>query len=162
MRVVLGFPKSDGHDALAPTLSSAEHLGLGYLAASLRAHGHEVVIINAEIEQLDSDEMTHRILEHEPQIVGISPVSASISSALRILKDIKQVDRATLTVLGGHLATMAAVEIIGRESMVDVILSGDAEESLVALATLPLGVRDFSTIPGAVWRDALGPGCLSI
>lgn len=157
MRIVLVSPPIEGADALAPTLASGEHLGLGYLAASLRSQQHDVRIINAQVQQLSCSDIVERIVEYNPDFVGLSPVSASIANTIWILESVKAAIPGVRAVLGGHLATMAAREIMEEIDAVDFILKGDSEETLVAL----VGGEEILNIAGAVWRGPLRQVCES-
>ncbi len=65
-----------------------------------------------------------------------------------IANEIKKRLPNVVIVLGGHLATLAAEEIIENLRAIDIILKGDAEQSLAEL----VGGRDLREISGACWR----------
>ncbi|RZL03583.1 MAG: acetate/propionate family kinase, partial [Pedobacter sp.] len=56
MNIALIFSAMDGPDSTSSSLSTSEHLGIGYLAASLRSKGHNVLLVNSEIQGLDAEQ----------------------------------------------------------------------------------------------------------
>jgi hypothetical protein len=121
MNVTLVFPRMEGPRATTSSLASAECLGLGYLAAVLRVSGHEVTIVNAELENLSVSATLARCLASAPDVLGCSPVSLSINPCLDLLDQVKAERPSIRTVLGGHLASLAATDIVCSERSVDVV-----------------------------------------
>lgn len=156
MKVALVFPRMTGPRSTTSSLASEECLGLAYLASSLRHEGHEVCIINGELENLDSGQTIERCLSFAPDVVGCSPVSLSIGKTLAVTKALKEEAPDILTILGGHLASLAATEIVTGEPSVDLVLRGDAEHSLCDTLKQLATDRRWDGIPGAVWRDSTG------
>lgn len=157
MNIALVFNAMDGPDSTASSLSTSEHLGIGYLAASLRSKGHSVLLVNSEVQGLDTDQTFMKTIDFLPQVVGCSPVSLSINNTLDLLKRIKEYDCSIYTVLGGHLASMCAEDIISAEPFVDYILKGDAEFSVLnLLERISSKDPDMIHVPGLVFRDQNG------
>jgi anaerobic magnesium-protoporphyrin IX monomethyl ester cyclase len=156
MKIALVFNAMDGPDSTSSSLSTSEHLGLGYLAASLRLNDHEVLLINSEVEALNFVETLQKVIAFKPDMVGCSPVSLSINNTLSFLQQIKEIHNEIRTVLGGHLSSMCAEDIMNAEPFVDFILKGDAEFSLPKLiARITAEDPDLVFVPGLVYRDSL-------
>lgn len=157
MKIALVFNAMDGPDSTSSSLSTSEHLGIGYLAASLRLNGHIVLLVNCEVHGLDADQTFEKVIGFSPDIVGCSPVSLSINNTLQFLERIKAYDSSIFTVLGGHLASMCAIDIISSEPFLDFVLKGDAEFSIVKLLDrISAKEPDMIYVPGMVYRDTLG------
>lgn len=153
-KIALVFPRMDSGDSTSPSLSTSEHLGLGYIAAVLRAEKHEVLIINAEIENLHNNEVIDRLEKYNPFLIGLSPVSLSINNTLYITEHIKKrVDNNIKTLLGGHLVTMCGIDILNNEPSIDYILKGDAEQSIVELINSILNQGKIEDVSGLLFRD---------
>lgn len=156
MKIVLAFPKMDGPESTASSLSTSEHLGMGYLAATLRSRGHDVLVINAEVQQIDNSEILKRIILFDPILVGCSPVSLSIINTLTLIKNVKLENSNIKTLLGGHLATMCALDIMKNEHYIDFILKGDAEYSIVDLLNKLEFENDLQNVSGIIYRTSNG------
>lgn len=102
-------------------------LGLGYLAGILDKHGFDVSIYNADYKPGDSlltlkrmeqsyydylatlnnldhplwQEVKDTISSHQPNIVGVSVMTAAYGSALNVAKIAKEIDSTTIVVFGG-------------------------------------------------------------
>ncbi len=57
-------------------------LGLCYLASSIKNSGHEVKIIDAEIERLDIKEVVEEAKKHSPNIIGITSTTPKTSNLI--------------------------------------------------------------------------------
>lgn len=155
-KIVLVFPKMDGPESTSPSLSTSEHLGLASLATSLRNIGHIVLIINAEVEKLDTSDIVNRIIKFEPILLGCSPVSLSIDNSLDLISKVKAANRKILTVFGGHLASLCASDMISNEPNIDFILKGDAEFTILELLNRIINKIDFHSVPGIVFKNENG------
>jgi len=152
-KVVLIQPKAANDLSLGPTVAGAEHLGLGYLAAFLRAKGLSVQIINAEAKGLATCSVIKEVLSLSPDLVGLSPVSATIAECLEIADAVKRGTRSFL-VLGGHLASACAPEILLNEPAVDAVIVGDGELPLWMLCNALKERFPLASVPSLVFREA--------
>jgi anaerobic magnesium-protoporphyrin IX monomethyl ester cyclase len=151
--VALAFVAMDEPGAKPASVSSAEHLGLAYLAAALRARGIRTQITNAELEGLSIAGVVERILNSGAQVVGFSPVSLSMKQTLDTLAQLKMRRPRIRSVLGGHLASMCATDILGSEPFVDMIVRGDSETTFPNLLENLSAGGDLATVPGLSWRQ---------
>ena len=103
-------------------------LGLGYLAAYLRRHGHQVRLsLGITPEQLPS-----ALAEYKPRVVGVSSMTPNFPQAVAICQSVRQHSDA-LTVLGGVHVTALKDEILGAHPEVDFVVFGEGEETLTEL-----------------------------
>ena len=107
-------------------------LGIAYLASYLKAYHPEEVnvrLIDSEAQNYtDWDKLVGDILQMEPDIVGFSTVTGTVSAVSRIAKKIKQSRPAITTIAGGpHVTALPDTPIDG----IDVNIFGEGEESLL-------------------------------
>jgi len=149
--------------ALRPSLP----LGLAAIAASLRAAGHEVSVLDAvglAPDAVTPDGRLHFLgLRPEAIVERIDPATAllgvtntwSFSWPLvrRLLRLIKERHPDKRIVAGGEHFT-GLTERSLREAPIDYIVLGEGEETAVELlAALERGDRDLSSIPGLAYLD---------
>ncbi|CAM3824392.1 B12-binding domain-containing radical SAM protein [Kibdelosporangium persicum] len=159
MRVALVLPGSGYRNSSPTSLAGGEHLGLGSIAAYLRQFGHEVTILNFQVEDSVFDavctpeEVTERILRYDPEIVGISVTGLTIGQALTVTTAIKQRKPHLHVCWGSHQAASCAEEILRREPYVDTIVAGDGEIPMLRLIEALERGEPLSTVPGLWYRD---------
>jgi radical SAM superfamily enzyme YgiQ (UPF0313 family) len=143
MRVLLASPES-------ALWNERKHipLGLGYLAAMLREHGHPVDIYDAAIE----DEPLEAVVRRGGyELLGISAVTPLIVEAWEMAREGKRLGLTTL--LGGPHLTLMPEESVGpQHPEVDYVIQGEAEESLIELVNALEGRRPMETVHGLYWR----------
>ena len=109
-------------------------LGLLYLAASARADGYPVKIIDAEILGLNIKAATEKILVENPGLVGFTAVTVSVDNAAAVAKEIKKIRPDIVIAIGGHHLTTAPDETLNRFPQFDVGVVGEGEKTLSELA----------------------------
>lgn len=144
-------------------------LGLAYLAAVLREEGHDVLIYDADcnvnpskmdfarledsyplyLKAVKDDnhpiwqEMTERIRDFKPDLVGISVWTTFAASAFKLASICKQFDKSLPVVMGGPHISIKYKEVLQICPDVDFLIRGEGEETLSEL------VRTVE----ARWRD---------
>jgi len=134
------------------------HMGLGYLAGSIRAAGYPVQLYDGEVE----DEPLADLLAREHfDVVGISSPTPLIYEAWKAAETAKA--HGAVTILGGPHLTLMPQESMERPE-VDLVVRGEAEDTIIEILHAleadpgrpmdgPAGPRLF-THPA--WRDILG------
>jgi radical SAM superfamily enzyme YgiQ (UPF0313 family) len=147
------------------------HMGLGYLAGALLAHGYEVDIWDAAVEE-DIETLNQRLTRDPYEVVGISAPTPLIINAWEAAATAKK--HGAITILGGPHLTLMPHESI-QKSQVDLVVRGEAEQTIIeimhALERDPgiRGIRKQETStpdspaltphlfdPDAGWGDILG------
>ncbi|HVP38225.1 MAG TPA: radical SAM protein [Candidatus Saccharimonadales bacterium] len=130
MRVALAYPYTKGvdHQCFPP-------LALMYLGTSLRDRGTEVQIFDQDGFAGGRRELLDRVVDYRPDLVGVP--SFSELPFLRGLRDFSReirarLPRATLLVGGPH-ATACPEETLDQFPEVDLVLCGEADDSLPEL-----------------------------
>jgi radical SAM superfamily enzyme YgiQ (UPF0313 family) len=119
-------------------------LGIGYVASVAERDGHQVTVIDAYAESLKREQVVERILAAQPDLLGISCVTASVYYGLDIAKAVR--DRVPQIVFGGIHATFSPDTFI---DVADAVFRGEAEESFPEF----LGGKEWSQIGGLSYKD---------
>jgi radical SAM superfamily enzyme YgiQ (UPF0313 family) len=126
-------------------------LGLCYLASSLRAAGHEALVVDAEAEGLDLAGVLERLERFGPDLLGIQVVSPLWDIVLEVCRAVKARGGLPI-VLGGPHITITRGEAFEQNPHFDYAVIGEGEETLAELAgALQAGV-DPSHVAGLCYR----------
>jgi radical SAM superfamily enzyme YgiQ (UPF0313 family) len=122
MKILLASPES-------PVWNSRKHIhmGLGYLAGSLLAHGYEVDIFDAAAEE-GYETLAQRLDRETFDVVGISsctPLIYEAWGAAALAKKYRAV-----TILGGPHLTLMPDESM-QQPIVDMVVRGEAEDTII-------------------------------
>lgn len=131
-------------------------LGLGYLAAELEAHGHEVALIDSQALQLHVDEAAEAILAERPGVVGVSGFTVTANVSYALADAVKKRDPNMVVVLGGPHATAFHEEILAECPSVDFVVPGEAERTFAGLVDCFDGKGGYEKTPGIIYRDDAG------
>ena len=115
-------------------------LSFCHLAASLRAAGHEVALIDGSAPDAPRD-LRARVDAFEPDLVGVHVKTLHVQQAYACAKELE----GHVLVGGGPHATIAPDELLANGF--GYVIRGEAEDALVELAD---GRRD---VAGLSWRD---------
>ena len=125
-------------------------MGLAYIGAFLREHGHRVAIIDAEVERLSNTQIMERV--QTADLVGITTTAPTYSSGLALANLIKQSNNGTKVVLGGPQATFLDRECL-EKSAADVVVRGEGEATMLDVAD-SIESGSLHDVEGITWRDA--------
>ncbi len=134
-----------------------EPLGLELVAQSARRAGHEVRLIDLQVED---HRAYFRLLQRwRPDVVAFScNYLANVPEITDLAKATKARCPETFICVGGHSASFTAKAIIEHGAgAIDCVLKGEGEAGMpLLLAEIEAG-HTFATVPGAVTPDAEGP-----
>lgn len=116
-------------------------LGLAYLAAVLREHGHKVKILDHSVQEVDWENYPCEGFD----LVGISADTVRYGLALRVAEAVKR--KGAKVVLGGPHATSCDGECLDS-GVVDWVIRGEGEYPLLQLAEALQGRRSLEDIEG--------------
>ncbi|MFP4446800.1 MAG: B12-binding domain-containing radical SAM protein [Desulfosudaceae bacterium] len=130
-------------------------LGIGYLAAALQNKAR-VFLLDGVKDRLQPARLQSALDRFEPDLVGLSVVSAAWNTSLAYLKMIRQTRPQALTLAGGpHPSLLPESCFAAARGNLDYILRGDAEAALRLLIERyrekqghPLTGQDIQDIPG--------------
>jgi len=149
----------------APPVSGLP-LGILYIAAALRDAGHEVhlydAIVGADekrwgyiykkgIYQMGAtwEEIGQVVADIAPDVVGISnQYTSQVDNAIRTAQVVKQVNKDITVVVGGPHASVVPSTFFERPGMVDFVVMGEGEHTMVALLDCLKAKRNLKDLKG--------------
>lgn len=128
-------------------------LGLLYLAAYVRQHGHQVALFDGTFHE-DESAFTRTLLEETPDLVGISALLPTRDTALALAQMAHE--RGCTVVMGGPDPTKDPASYLA-EAPVDIVVHHEGEQTLVALLDLfdagQLTVEALAQESGLAYRN---------
>ena len=123
--------------------------GLAYLASSLIEKGHEVKIIDMELEMLTLKKLGSTIRQFKPDIVGITSFTPNHHAAIKVFDLVKSIDSGIITVCGGPHSTALPKETLQECKNIDLLCFGEGELTFSEIADrVDKGENDFSGTAG--------------
>ena len=127
-------------------------LGVAYIASSLLNAGHEVIVIDFEVEHFSKNVLDLHMKKFKPQVIGLSFRTASYRSAVEAALTIKSIDPEVLLICGGQHST-AFSEDVFKETGCDIVVRGEAEETVVDLMSVLDRGEDLSSVAGISYKN---------
>lgn len=132
-------------------------LAVGYLASSLRAAGISVAVVDAFTLGLDDVALARCAAALEPALVGVSLHSfADYKHTVAVAEELARSCPGAYRLIGGEHATFLAREILTEHPVIDAVVMGEGERTVVELARNVLAGERHGRVSGAVTRDAGG------
>src|SRR5690349_5483809 len=127
-----------------------EPLGLELVAAAARAAGHEVRLIDLQIESHAA--LLGLVRIWRPDVVAVScNYLANVAEVVDLAKAIKAALPHTVICVGGHSASFVAKALIEHgEGAIDCVLKGEGEAGLPPLLEAIAAGRDLAGSSGVV------------
>ena len=141
-------------------------LGLAYIAAVLEKNGYDVVILDALAEDWKStheykdikyngmsfEKITEKVKEIDPDIVGITIVSAHKRAGLWTAEAVKKADKNIFVVAGGPHVCVRPKETLAEEN-IDFICIGEGEYTMLELVKTLENGGSLKSIKGLGWKE---------
>ena len=153
MRVLLVHPSALMYSELYLRL---EPIGLERVAASIRAAGHEVRLIDLQI--FTAADYRAELASFRPQAVGFSMnYLANAPEIIDLAKETKRLLPDCFFMIGGHSGSFIADELLEHgQGAIDCVVRGEGE--VIAPRVLDaIGDPKLSTLPGVVTLQGRGP-----
>lgn len=152
------------------SVAGPEHIGVAYLAASLRRAGIRTVILNFDLDtylkvmkhegfvevQPDPIDMADRILAEDPAFVGITVTGPTLTTSLELSAELKRRRPDLHVCFGGHQATSAALPLMLEERTIDSIGLGDCDFTLPSFVRGVITGEDLAGFEGFYYRNEDG------
>jgi radical SAM superfamily enzyme YgiQ (UPF0313 family) len=138
------------------------HLGLISLIAEIEKSKHVPLLYDPMLQLhrgdlvLDSsiyDDVAAQLLQTEASAVGLTALGCNFIAVVKIARRIKQRRPETLVLLGGPHSTVLESPIMTKFPDFDVLVRGEAEETIVPLLDALDSGKDLAGIPGISYRD---------
>lgn len=128
-----------------------DSLGLQYIAAVLRASGFKVDIFVYERKEIEK--VADKIIDYNPDILGIQFYSYTPNETLWIGKRVKERLPMCHVLLGGHAATLHGESLLRLNDYIDFIIYGEGENTFRELAERLSEKKDINDCKGIIYRD---------
>ncbi len=135
-----------------------EPLGLELIAAAARRAGHDVRLVDLQVERPRA--LRAMLVDWQPDVVAFSGnYLANVPEILDLAKETKRQLPRSYVVVGGHSASFTARDILRHgDGAVDCVLTGEGEASIAALLEAVAHDRAAITqVPGAIAIEGDGP-----
>jgi anaerobic magnesium-protoporphyrin IX monomethyl ester cyclase len=144
-----GIDEREGRKSIA----SFPPLGVLYLATILAEADVEVSVLDQPAVGFTVKDTLRWVQKQKPDIVGFSALASSGRMAALLSHKVKELNPNIVTVLGNHYATFNADRILGKYPSVDVVVRGEAEETIVELAHCIAKGKELKGIRGLTFRE---------
>jgi len=147
-RVLLIFPAGgfSNKEPLPP-------LGLAFLGAVLEKEHIPVAIIDAAVEHLSPAALSRRISDYKPDVVGVTVLTEFRFSSFDAAHIARAAAPDSLILLGGPHVSLAAEDTAAHVKAADIVVRGEAEETILLLLRALANGGDLHTVPGLTWRE---------
>ncbi|MFC2001736.1 B12-binding domain-containing radical SAM protein [Chloroflexota bacterium] len=127
-------------------------IGLLYVAACLERDGHQVEVIDGEVDDLTPEELFENIKASRPDIVGAGATTVDFDDSNLILRMVKErLDITTL--LGGPHATVLPDQVLRENPHIDYVIRGEGEISTSEFLKILEQKDDLSQVEGLSYRE---------
>jgi anaerobic magnesium-protoporphyrin IX monomethyl ester cyclase len=147
MKIALIAPPYPLEEAPSPPL------GLCYVAAACEAAGAQTVILDYIVTKYTPEKLDAALARFKPDVVGATAVTMNFSEAIRIIQDVKAYDPAVITMMGGPHVSFDAENTLARYPELDLIVIGEAEQTLLELIPMVRTREAWKGITGLVYRS---------
>lgn len=149
MKILLIQPQGV-KDVRAGHVSVQFPINLGYIASALIGEGHDVRLIDLNVQDTDIERY---VKDFSPDLVGITAMTSSVNSAGRVAERIKHVNLDIVTVLGGVHASAMPVETMQDCPYIDILVFGEGEETVRELCHSVHERKELSNLKGIAYRE---------
>lgn len=130
--------------------------GSVYLASVLRDQGHSVKVLDLLISEPNPEKVSRAVEEQDPDLVGITSVTMTFPMATRIASWAKEAKSSTIVALGGPHVTFVPERSLMECPEADLIVRGEAEETILELVEALEKGRDLREVKGITFREKGG------
>ena len=124
-------------------------LGLTYIAAVLEREGHNVEVIDLNVQKIDINSLQKIVTNAE--IVGITGMITEYQEVIRLANIVKEAKTEVKLVLGGPLASTLPEELL-KNSRSDFVVIGEGEKTIVNLVSAIRQDSGFSDVKGIAYK----------
>ena len=129
-------------------------IGLAYMAAVLEKNGFEVSVVDCPTLNITYEGLKREIVRLEPDMIGITSVTVTFSSALQAARAIKESYPRAFIVLGGPHVTVLDEQTLNEHPEVDIVVRGEGEQTILELAGLVFesNLKGLQGVAGITFR----------
>ncbi|MDP2924260.1 MAG: radical SAM protein, partial [Candidatus Omnitrophota bacterium] len=128
-------------------------LGIGYIAAYIEKFSkHQVEIFDSHTYGLNAPRAAEKILEKNPDVVGVHAITDNRFKAISLFKELKKRDKNIIILTGGPHFSLTAKNALEIVPEIDYIIKGEGERPIVEFLNRLEENKDLSEVPGIVFR----------
>src|SRR3989338_11705616 len=128
-------------------------LGFGYLAGMLRKYGYSVEIFCMDVFHWTNDQLEKKLLNGEYDIIGTGFMAARFEETIvGLCESINKHKKDAWLFLGGPGPTPIP-EYTLKRTKADIIMMGDAEETIIEVLDAKLTGKNLKPVAGIVYRE---------
>lgn len=129
-------------------------IGIAYIAASLHVHGHSVSYFDMALYENGSSVLLEHVAKNNFDLIGLNGFigKAYLDAYIDIVGRLKMRSPGSKIVLGGPMAS-AIPEILLRLSRADIVIIGEAEETILKVCECFRKFLSFDGLQGVGYRD---------
>lgn len=131
--------------------SSFPPLGLCYLASLARQNGHDVKLIDAEIERMDMSQIVKEAVSFSPDVIGMTATTPVFHIAKELAGELKKITNAPILIGGRHVSYYK--EKILDENF-DFVFIGEGEKSFIQFLDCLERKKDLASVKGIAFKIA--------
>lgn len=155
MKVMLLYPKWTGSYGIAAhfakRVSTWPPLNLAYLAAIAEKKGHQVKIVDGQVENLPLHKMIEQTEAFKPDIIGLTATTPFYNIVNELARELKKARSQTPIVIGGPHITLVGKEAFAPQF--DYAFIGESEQSWPMFLERYQNGEDISSVKGILFRD---------
>ena len=129
-------------------------LNLGLLAAIARQGGHEVSIIDAEIDRVNEGALVNKVIQEKPDLVALTGMSPFFHLSKSVATSIKEINPDLKILLGGQHFTIEGEKAF--HDCFDYAYSGECENQLIPLLDTLENNQTLKNVKGLYYRNKNG------
>lgn len=137
-------------------LSVPPQIGIGYLAAVLRAKGYRVEILHCDARGINRHDFEKYVLRSSPEVLGMTVVTMAYPVVVDICRTLQAKGYSGRIILGGNHVT-ALPELALCQTGAAAVLCQEGEHSIVELVDAMAAGHSFNSVPGVWWLDGGKP-----
>lgn len=147
MKIALIAPPYPLEEAPSPPL------GICYVAAACEKAGAEVRIFDYIVRQYSKAKLEEDMKLFKPDVIGTTAVTMNYKKAAEIIQTAKAINPSVITMFGGPHVSFDINNTLNNYPEVDIVLKGEAEETLQELVPLLHDKNAWHSINGIAFRS---------
>ncbi|MCK4785461.1 MAG: cobalamin-dependent protein, partial [Desulfobacteraceae bacterium] len=152
--LLIAPPYLDLYGKLSKAAGRYFPLGLAYIAAYLRQYGqHEVQMYEPEAQGLTYEDIATLIIRERPDVVGLTTATPNFPRALELAELVKKNSKALVVMGGVHASAVPEFIVTNHSHLVDVVVVGEGEETMLELVNSYTNKADLHKIRGIAYLD---------
>lgn len=155
MRILLLNPPHPSIGSRLPD-KSLPPLGLLGIGGPLIDSGHEVSLLDADIEPMQNDEIVRSVVSHRPEalLIGHTGSTSAHPIIVSLTRSIRAAMPELIVIYGGIFPTYHYRDVLANEYQIDVIVRGEGEETATLLMAAIEAGSNLEEVNGIAFRRA--------